>query len=114
METRFPIWLAPAGGICLLAGNALIAAAVFTLKGSTRFDADGQSRHLVTDGVFGLMQHPIVSGLGLIYFGFFLALPSPLVLGGLLCYGWHQQRRLAAEEVLLANRFGRRYREYRR
>ena len=112
--TQFPDWLVPAGGICLLAGNGLIASAVFTLRRGTRFEADGQSRRLVTGGVFRLMQHPVVGGLGLIYLGFFLALPSPLVLAGLGCFGWHQQRRLAAEEALLANRFGQPYQDYRR
>jgi protein-S-isoprenylcysteine O-methyltransferase Ste14 len=106
--------LAPAGGICLLAGNALIALAVVALRRNTGFDAQGQSNRLVTDGVFGWMRHPIAAGTGMIYLGFFLALPSPLVLGGLLGYGWHQQRRLGAEEELLARRFGPRYRAYRR
>lgn len=111
---RFPDWLVPAGVLCLLPGNGLIAAAVFTLKRRTAFDATGQSRQLVTGGVFSLLQHPIVSGMGMIYLSFFFILPSPLVLGGLLCYGWHQRRRMAAEEELLAHRFGSRYRHYRR
>lgn len=111
---RAPAWLATISGACLMAGNVLIAVAVFTLKRRAVFDDAGQSSKLITDGVFGFVQHPIVSGLGLIYLGFFLALPSPLVLGGLICFGWHQQRRLAAEEVLLANRFGRHHRNYRR
>jgi protein-S-isoprenylcysteine O-methyltransferase Ste14 len=105
-------WLPPVSGAFLLVGNALIAAAVLTLKRHTTFDAAGQSRALVTGGIFAFIQHPVVSGLGLIYLGFFLALPSPLVLVGLACYGWHQQRRVKVEEVLLAKRFGQRYRAY--
>jgi len=112
--TRAPAWLNTISGACLVAGNVLIAVAVFTLRRQTGFDATGQSLELITSGVFGFVQHPIVSGLGLIYLGFFLALPSPLVMGGLICFGWHQQRRLAAEEVLLENRFGPSYRHYRR
>jgi protein-S-isoprenylcysteine O-methyltransferase Ste14 len=108
-----PAWLAAVSGACLAAGNLLIAVAVFTLKRGAVFDDAGQSEKLVTGGVFGLMRHPIVGGLGLLYLGFFLALPSPLVLVGLICFGWHQQRRLAAEEVLLENRFGAPYRQYR-
>ena len=111
--TRFPLWLAAIGGICLLAGNALVAAAVLTLQRHTGFDASGESRRLVTNGIFRLVQHPIVSGMGLIYLGFFLALPSPLVLVGLGCYGWHQRRRLVVEEALLAGRFEHRYQDYR-
>lgn len=113
-QTRFPFWLTPASGVVLLAGNGLVAAAALTLNRRTRFDGDGQSVALVTEGIFGLTRHPIVLGLGLIYLGFFLALPSPLVLAGLLGYGGHQQRRLAAEEALLEKRFGSRYRAYRR
>ena len=108
-----PGGLAAISGACLVAGNVLIAVAVFTLKRRAVFDDTGQSEALVTGGVFGLMRHPIVGGLGLLYLGFFLALPSPLVLVGLICFGWHQQRRLAAEEVLLENRFGVPYRQYR-
>ena len=112
--TRFLSWLSPAGGICLLSGNFLISAAVFTLRRATVFDAAGKSHRLVTGGIFGLMQHPIVGGMGMIYLGFFLVLPSPLVLVGLLCFTWHQQRRLGAEETLLAERFGSPYLDYRR
>jgi len=110
--TRAPAWLAAISGACLAAGNVLIAVAVFTLRRRTDFDDAGQSEQLVTGGVFGFMRHPIAGGLGLIYLGFFLALPSPLLMGGLLCFGWHQQRRLAAEDVLLENRFGPPYRQY--
>ena len=109
----FPGWLAPTGGLCLLVGNALIGWAVLTLKRHTHFDAGGQSRQLVTGGVFGIIPHPIVSGMGMIYLGFFLILPSPLVLAGLGCYAWHQKRRVAAEEELLTHRFGPRYQNYR-
>lgn len=112
--TLAPDWLATISGACLLAGNVLIAVAVFTLKRRAVFDDAGQSEQLVTGGVFSLMRHPIVGGLGLIYLGFFLALPSPLLMGGLVCFGWHQQRRLAAEEVLLEKRFGPPYGQYRR
>ena len=114
MGARFPVWLAPAGGLCLLAGNVLIGSAVWALKRHTRFDAAGQSRQLLTGGVFRLIQHPIAGGTGMIYLGFFLILPSPLVLVGLGCYGWHQKRRLASEEILLAAKFGPSYQIYRR
>ena len=112
--THVPAWLSPAGAAALLAGNLMIAAAALTLKRRTVFDADGKSVELVTDGVFSLCRHPIVAGMGLIYLGLFLVLPSPLVLGGLIGYGCHQQRRLVWEEILLEKRFGRRYRRYRR
>ena len=112
--TRAPAWLATISGACLVAGNLLIAGAVFALKRHTVFDDAGQSEQLVTRGVFGFMRHPIAGGLGLIYLGFFLALPSPLLMGGLISFGWHQQRRLAAEEGLLEKRFGRPYEDYRR
>jgi protein-S-isoprenylcysteine O-methyltransferase Ste14 len=111
--TTFPSWLGTVGGTCLLSGNLLVAAAASTLKRGTRFDASGQSADLVTGGVFGLSRHPIVCGLGLIYLGFFLALPSPLVLAGLMGYLFHQQRRMAVEEALLEKRFGSAYRNYR-
>jgi protein-S-isoprenylcysteine O-methyltransferase Ste14 len=111
--TSLPFGLGAAGGVCLLTGNLLVAAAALTLKRRTSFDGRGQNAVLVTGGVFRLTRHPIVCGLGLIYLGFFLALPSPLVLAGLVGYLFHQQRRLAAEEALLEKRFGHAYRDYR-
>lgn len=110
--TRFPSWLTPAGGVALLAGNGLVAAAALHLRRRTAFGPDGQSAALVTDGVFAVVRHPIVLGMGLIYLGFFLALPSPWLLMGLLAFGCHQQRRLAGEEALLEKRFGPDYRDY--
>ncbi len=109
----FPIWLAPASGICMALGNALVLAAVAALRRQTTFDTHGQSRSLVTSGIFAWLQHPIVSGMGLIYLGLFLSFPSPLVLSGLVCFGSHQKRRTDQEEILLAMRFGRPYQAYR-
>lgn len=114
LGTRFPSWLVPAGAAALLAGNGLIAAAALTLKRRATFGPDGQSAALVTGGIFGLVHHPITLGMGMIYLGFFLALPSPWVLAGLLAFAGHQKRRLAVEEALLAERFGLSYRDYRR
>ena len=109
----FPVWLAPASGVCMALGNALVLAAVAALRRQTTFDAHGQSRNLVTSGIFAWLQHPIVSGMGLIYLGLFLSFPSPLVLSGLVCFGCHQNRRTDQEEILLAMRFGRPYQAYR-
>jgi protein-S-isoprenylcysteine O-methyltransferase Ste14 len=114
LATRSPSWLAPAGAVALLAGNGLVTAAALTLKRRTTFGPDGQSAALVTGGIFGLVRHPITLGMGVIYLGFFLALPSPWMLVGLLAFAGHQRRRLAAEEALLAERFGPSYRDYRR
>ena len=104
---------ASAGGGCLLLGNAVVLAAVAALRRQNTFDSRGQSRKLVTGGIFGWLQHPIVTGMGLIYLGLFLICPSPLVLGGLVCFACHQRRRTAQEERLLAARFGRPYHQYR-
>ncbi len=106
------IGLAWASGGCLVLGNAVVLVAVAALRRQTTFDSRGQSRKLVTGGIFGWLQHPIVTGMGLIYLGLFLICPSPLVLGGLVCFGCHQRRRTAQEEMLLAARFGRPYHEY--
>ncbi len=107
------IGLALASGIFLVLGNAVVLVAVAALRRQTTFDSRGQSRKLVTGGIFGWLQHPIVTGMGLIYLGLFLICPSPLVLGGLVCFGCHQRRRTAQEEMLLAARFGRPYHQYR-
>lgn len=109
----FYAWMAPAGGVCLLAGNAMIAAAVIALKCNTTFTSNGLNEKLLTHGIFGVVRHPIAVGMGLIYLGFFLAVPSPFVLIGFLGYAIHQYRRLAEEERLLEKAFGPAYRNYR-
>ena len=108
-----PIGLALASGASLVLGNAVVLVAVAALRRQTTFDSRGQSRKLVTNGIFGWLQHPIVTGMGLIYLGLFLICPSPLVLVGLVCFACHQMRRTAQEEMLLAARFGRPYLQYR-
>jgi protein-S-isoprenylcysteine O-methyltransferase Ste14 len=106
------IWRGFLSALLLLAGNAMILAAVWTLRRKTRFNAAGESEHLLTAGIFGCLRHPVVAGMGLVYAGFFLAVPCAWTLAGLVAYAFHQGSRLKAEEALLAARFGRQYAEY--
>lgn len=103
-----------AAALAILAGHGLIVAAVRTLRRETAFNGDGQSRELVTGGVFGRLRHPIAAGLVCLYLGCVLAAPNALGLAGLMAFGGHLHRQIGREERLLEARFGAPYRAYRR
>lgn len=100
------------GAALLVSGNGLIIAAVLTLKKGTGFNTAGESERLLTHGVFGLLRHPVVAGMGLIYLGFLVAVPCVWTFAGIAAYGLHQGRLLKKEEELLEARFGSTYRDY--
>jgi protein-S-isoprenylcysteine O-methyltransferase Ste14 len=70
------------------------------------------SASLKTDGLYGLMRHPIYSGIILSSFGFASVSHSPerLVLTLVLFYFF--TRKAAEEEKYLTERFGKEYEEY--
>ncbi len=105
-------WRGFPSAFLLMAGNGLVVAAVWSLRRKTRFNAAGESERLLTDGIFGWLRHPVVAGIGLVYGGFFLAVPCAWTLAGLIAYALHQGHRLKAEEAFLEARFGRQYADY--
>jgi len=98
----------------MVAGNTLTVWAAVSLRRESAFDPGGESDRLLTRGIYGMIRHPIVAGMGLIYLGLFLVVPSPWVLAGLLLYIGNQLLRVNREERLLANRFGQEYIRYSR
>lgn len=97
----------------LTAGSALTFAAALALKRNVSFNAIGEAERLETGGVYGLVRNPIAAGLGLIFIGLFLALPSWLMLAGFFLFAVNQACRTEMEEAYLTGRFGERYRAYR-
>jgi protein-S-isoprenylcysteine O-methyltransferase Ste14 len=101
-----------AGSLLLIGGNALSLAAVLTLRKGATFDHSGETEILITSGVFRLIRHPVLAGLGLIYLGFFLLLPSAVLLAGLAFFFINARFRMHFEEAELLRRFGTRYALY--
>jgi protein-S-isoprenylcysteine O-methyltransferase Ste14 len=100
------------GCLLLLAGSGMSLAAVLTLRRGATFDAGGETETLITTGVFRLSRHPVMLGLGLIYLGFFLLLPSVVLAVGLLLFAVNGRFRMAFEEAELTRRFGPLYQDY--
>lgn len=100
------------GCLLLVAGSGLSLAAVLTLRRGASFDAGGETEVLITGGIFRLSRHPVLAGLGLIYLGFLLLLPSVVLAVGLLLFAINARRRMAFEEAELTRRFGPAYRAY--
>ncbi len=103
-------WL---GGGLLAGGNVVLLLAVVALRRHTGFGANGESERLLTRGIYGLLRHPIVAGMGAVYAGCLLIWPTLWGVAGILAFCIHQYRCLEAEEALLDQRFGETYRRYR-
>jgi protein-S-isoprenylcysteine O-methyltransferase Ste14 len=97
---------------CLVTGNLISYAAVATLKKNVSFHAFGETTRLYTSGLYGFLRNPITLGLALIYAGFFLALPSIIMLVGFIFFLLNSNYRIRMEEVYLERAFGDDYRQY--
>jgi protein-S-isoprenylcysteine O-methyltransferase Ste14 len=103
------------GGISalfLVIGNFLTGLAVVTLKNNVTFHEFGETQKLVTSGIFSVIRNPITLGLGFIYGGFFLALPSVVMLAGVVLFFFNSNRRIKMEEHYLQRSFGDPYLQY--
>ncbi len=98
--------------LLMLLGNGLSLVAVLTLRARAAFDASGETEVLLTSGIFRLVRHPVLVGLGAIYLGFVLLLPSLLLALGFVLFVINARIRMTYEEALLARRFGAAYRDY--
>jgi protein-S-isoprenylcysteine O-methyltransferase Ste14 len=102
------------GAIGVLAGGGLVFSAVRALSGAgTTVRPDRRSEHLVTTGVYGLSRNPIYLGFATVVasagllFGVIWLLPAAL-LGALVTTRFA----IVPEEHHLAQRFGKRFRDY--
>jgi protein-S-isoprenylcysteine O-methyltransferase Ste14 len=100
------------GCLLLVWGSVMSLAAVLTQRRGTRFDAGGETEILITSGIFRLTRHPILVGLGLIYLGFVLLLPSAVLALGFLLFLVNAGLRMELEETELRRRFGTEYQAY--
>ena len=102
------------GAVVMLLGDSLLVWTMLVF-GSWRLLARiDPMHHLATTGPFGLVRHPNYLAMLLVALGTFLWVPTPWVLGALVAVVAVSERRARAEERLLAEAFGERYRAYRR
>jgi protein-S-isoprenylcysteine O-methyltransferase Ste14 len=102
-----------AGLACALAGLGLMGWAYVVFR-SWRWRAEVDPGHqLMTGGPFGLIRHPIYLSFAVFYLGSVLLLPYAVfllhALASLVAYDY----RARAEEAVMLDAFGDRYREYR-
>jgi protein-S-isoprenylcysteine O-methyltransferase Ste14 len=96
----------------MVLGDGLLAWTLIVF-GSWRLLARIEPTHrLVTTGPFGLVRHPNYLALILLALGTFLWIPTPWVLVAFVGVVLTSERRARAEERLLEETFGERYRAY--
>lgn len=113
VPVRFPLQ-ALAGAIVIAAGAALACWSVVVFR-SWRFRAQLDSDHeLATGGPFAVIRHPIYAGLDLLAVGSALWVPTPLLAAATVMMIIGSDLRGRAEEKLLLEAFGEKYRDYSR
>ncbi len=96
-------------GSLLIFGNVLTLTAVLTLRRYTAFQSTGEAERLITGGLFGIIRNPIVVGLGTIFLGLVLSVPSFVMFSGFFLFVMNQNFRIKKEEEYLGRRFGEEY-----
>jgi protein-S-isoprenylcysteine O-methyltransferase Ste14 len=112
---RVPRWFPGqrvVGTIVIAAGAALMVWALVYFR-SWRFRAQLDSDHQLADGgPFRLLRHPIYMGLNLLALGSAIWVPSAIMWAAFVLMTMGSDLRARAEEKLLEQAFGARYREY--
>ena len=95
-----------AGVLMLAAGGVLAFRGVVDLRDNlTPFPAPVPGGHLIDSGAYGLVRHPIYTGLIVGALGWGLAMASPLALGGAVLLAVFFDLKSRREEVWLEERF---------
>ncbi len=112
---RVPIWFPGqrvVGSLVIAAGAALIVWALVYFR-SWRFRAKlDQNHQLATGGPFRVLRHPIYMGLNLLALGSAIWVPTAIMWAAFVLMAIGSDLRARAEETLLEQAFGSRYREY--
>lgn len=98
--------------LLLIVGNIITFIAVFTLKRHVTFHNFGETTQLYTQSIFSFIRNPITLGLVTIFVGFVFALPSAVMIFGLVVFLWNSGRRVKMEENYLERTFGEEYSQY--
>lgn len=100
--------------LLIIGGNVLTFVAVKTLRSHVTFHQFGETTKLHTAGIYGYIRNPITVGLAAIFLGFFVAIPSAVMLIGLVVFGLNSAYRVTMEEVYLERAFGEEYARYKK
>jgi protein-S-isoprenylcysteine O-methyltransferase Ste14 len=111
MKTQ-PNFLTFISALLIIGGNILTFAAVRTLRSNVTFHKFGEAKSLHTAGDYNIIRNPITVGLGAIFTGFFLALPSAVMLFGWIVFLLNSAYRVGMEEIYLERTFGQEYLRY--
>ncbi len=96
----------------LLGGNITVFSAVLTIRKNTDFNTLGESHKLISTGIFGCVQHPMITGLGMIYLAIISMTPCLITAVGIGAFYYHLKHQILLEEKLLLLRFGKSYSSY--
>ena len=107
-----PSFLTVISTLMMIGGNILTFVAVRTLRSHVTFHEFGEARRLHTAGIYNIIRNPITIGLAAIFIGFFLALPSVVMLLGVIVFLLNSAYRVGMEEVYLERTFGVEYVRY--
>lgn len=99
--------------VLLLSGNIVVFSAVLKIRKSTSFNRTGESLDLVTSGIFRFVQHPMVTGMGMIFLAILCITPCLITAVGAGAFCYHLKTQIRIEEELLLLHFGRSYALYR-
>ena len=83
--------------LLIIGGNILTFVAVRTLRAHVTFHEFGEARSLHTAGIYKIIRNPITVGLGVIFTGFFLALPSAVMLFGWIVFLLNSAYRVSSD-----------------
>jgi protein-S-isoprenylcysteine O-methyltransferase Ste14 len=112
---RVPVWFPGqrvVGTVIIAAGAALMCWSLVHFR-SWRFRAAlDQGHELATGGPFAIVRHPIYAGLNLLALGTAVWVPNLLTWAGLVLMVLGSDLRGRAEEAILLQAFGQRYRDY--
>ena len=115
IPNRVPTWFTGqrvAGALVIIGGAALVVSALLYFR-SWRFRAAVDTHHqLATGGPYRFLRHPIYMGLNLLALGSAIWVPTVTVWAAFVLMAIGSDLRARAEETLLMNVFGPRYREY--
>lgn len=107
------IWISVAGSVLIAVGGVIAASAVQTL--GVFFDRliIKEKHHLVTNGLYSFVRHPVYLAYIFLYAGVAVAMQSLVALGVLILFGvpWFGAH-IEIEENLLAKHFGERFTAY--
>ena len=107
-----PNFLTVISTIMIIGGNILTCVGVRTLRSHVTFHEFGETRRLHTAGIYHIIRNPITVGLAAIFIGFFLALPSVVMLLGVIVFLLNSAYRVGMEEIYLERTFGQEYVRY--